>query len=72
MAEQAITRKAKKEEDTNVYVKKYMRVAYWLFKYEIAHTTNFERLVSLICLYEEDFCHFLRPVLLQLPIAQIS
>ena len=35
-----------------------MRAAYWLFKYEIAHTTNFERLVSLICLYDEDLCHF--------------
>ncbi|KAI6657815.1 hypothetical protein LOD99_557 [Oopsacas minuta] len=30
---------SKKESDTNVFVKKYMRAAYWLFKYEIAHMT---------------------------------
>ena len=58
MTEQAIVEKSKKESDTNVFVKKYMRAAYWLFKYEIAHTTNFDRLLDLLCLYDEDLCHF--------------
>ena len=58
MTEQAIFEKSKKESDTNVFVKKYMRAAYWLFKYEIAHTTNFDRLLDLLCLYDEDLCHF--------------
>ena len=69
MTEQAIAEKSKKESDTNVFVKKYMRAAYWLFKNEIAHTTNFERLLDLLCLYDEDLCHFsqTRPITANLP-----
>ena len=58
MTDQAIAQKAKKEHDTDDSVKKHMRAAYWLFKYEIAHTANFERLVSLLCMYDEELCHF--------------
>ena len=54
MTDQAIAQKAKKEHDTNDSVKKHMRAAYWLFKYEIAHTANFERLVYFVC----TLCHF--------------
>ena len=58
MTEQAITEKAKKEGDRNVYIKKYLRAAYWLFKNEIPHTTNFESLLDLLCLHDEDLCYF--------------
>ena len=58
MTEPAIVEKSNKESDTNVFVKKYMKAAYWLFKYEITHTTNFDRLLDLLCLYDKDLCHF--------------
>lgn len=58
MTQQAITEKAKKEADTNVYIKEFLRAAYWLFKNEIPHTTNFESLLDLLCLQDENLCHF--------------
>ena len=58
MREQAIAEKAKNEADRNVYIKEYMRAAYWLFKNEIPHTTNFESLLGLLCLHDKDLCHF--------------
>ena len=35
-----------------------MRAAYWLFKNEIPHTTNFESLLDLLCLHDEVLCQF--------------
>ena len=58
MTEQAIAAKAKKEIDTNLYIKEYLRAVYWLFKNEIPHTTNFESLLDLLCLHDESLCHF--------------
>ena len=57
MTEQAIAEKAK-EADTNLYIKEYLRAAYWLFRNEIPHTTNFESLLDLLCLHDEDLCQF--------------
>ena len=51
MTEQAIAEKAK-EADTNLYIKEYLRAAYWLFKNEIPHTTNFDSLLDLLCLHQ--------------------
>ena len=38
-----------REKDAETYVKKYMKVALFLFKEEIPHTTKFEKLLDLIC-----------------------
>ena len=56
MTEQAIA--PKEETDTNLYIKEYLRAAYWLFKNEIPHTTSFESLLDLLCLHDECLCHF--------------
>ena len=43
-----------KSADKEKYISKYLDQAYFLFKEQIPHTTNFEKLISLTCRMSED------------------
>ena len=49
-----------REKDAETYVKKYMKVALFLFKEEIPHTTKFEKLIDIICSWSLIYAILLR------------